>query len=78
MGLKEVKVTCMEFRPTTGVSNTDRGYLLWIGTKDGHLFEVDVGTGIVRGTKYVAHLHPVTYMAVLWLRLKGSDIFARH
>jgi hypothetical protein len=60
MGLKEAKVTCMEFRPT--ISNTDRGFLLWIGTKDGHLFEVDVRTGIVRGTKYVAHLHPVTYI----------------
>jgi hypothetical protein len=48
MGLGEAKVTCMEFRP--------RGFMLW------HLFEVDVRTGIVRGTKYVAHLHPVTYI----------------
>lgn len=60
MGLKEAKVTCMEFRPT--LSKTDRGFLLWIGTKDGHLFEVDVRTGTIRGTKYVAHLHPVTHI----------------
>ncbi|KAF9546307.1 DNase I-like protein [Agrocybe pediades] len=58
MGIKEAKITCMEFRPT--ISKVDRGYLLWVGTKEGHLFELDIRTGHVRGSKYAALLHPVT------------------
>ncbi|KAF8959542.1 Endonuclease/exonuclease/phosphatase [Flammula alnicola] len=60
MGVKEAKVTCMEIRPTT--SDADHGFLLWVGTKEGHIFELDIRTGAVRGTKYAAHLHPVMYI----------------
>ena len=60
MGVKDSKVTCMEFRPT--VSQVDRGFLLWVGTKEGHIFELDIRTGSVRGTKYAAHLHPIMYL----------------
>ena len=54
------KVTCMEFRPT--VSQPDRGYLLWVGTKDGHIFELDIRTGIIHGIKYAAHLHHIVHI----------------
>jgi hypothetical protein len=35
--------------------------LLWVGTKEGHIFELDICTGAVRGAKYAAHLHPITH-----------------
>ena len=60
MDVKDAKVTCMEFRPT--LSQVDRGFLLWVGTKEGHIFELDIRTGAVRGTKYAAHLHPITHV----------------
>ncbi|KAF4602682.1 hypothetical protein EYR40_005898 [Pleurotus pulmonarius] len=60
LGAKEIKVTSMEFRASS--STADRGYLLWIGTKEGHIFEMDVRTGGVVRKKYAAHLHPVTYI----------------
>jgi hypothetical protein len=60
LGVKDSKVTCMEFRPT--VSKVDRGYLLWVGTKEGHIFELDIRTGSVRGTKYAAHLLSITHL----------------
>jgi len=60
MGIKDAKVTCMEFRPTLKVE--DRGFLLWVGTKEGTIFEIDVRNGVVKGTKYAAHLHPITHI----------------
>jgi hypothetical protein len=60
MGIKDAKVTCMEFRPTLKVD--DRGFLLWIGTKDGTICEVDVRTGAIRGTKYAAHIYPIAHI----------------
>ncbi|KAJ7916318.1 Endonuclease/exonuclease/phosphatase [Mycena leptocephala] len=42
-GIKELRVTSMEYRPCGNPA--DRGCLLWIGTKDGHLVELDVRTG---------------------------------
>ncbi|KAJ8517387.1 hypothetical protein ONZ45_g5430 [Pleurotus djamor] len=60
VGAKEVKITSLEFRASN--STADRGYILWIGTKDGHLFEMDVRSGSVCKTKYSAHLHAVTYI----------------
>jgi len=53
MHMKDSKITSMEFRPAARVS--DRGFFLWIGTKEGHLFEVDVLNGVVTGTKAAAH-----------------------
>ncbi|KAH9483207.1 putative inositol polyphosphate 5-phosphatase C9G1.10c [Psilocybe cubensis] len=60
LGVKDTKVTCMEFRPTA--SKVDRGYLVWIGTKEGHIFELDIRTGHACGSKYAAHMHPITHM----------------
>ena len=60
IGARDSKVTCMEFRPT--VSHADRGYLLWVGTKEGHIFELDIRTGIIRGIKHAAHLHHIVHM----------------
>lgn len=60
MGVKDCKITSMEFRPTANKS--DRGYLLWAGTKEGHLFEVDIRTGAIRSTKYAAHMHPISHI----------------
>ncbi|CAK5264612.1 unnamed protein product [Mycena citricolor] len=56
-GLKELRPTSMEYR-TCGRPG-DRGFLLWIGTKDGHLVELDVRTGVVTAAKIGAHLHPI-------------------
>ncbi|KAJ7683580.1 Endonuclease/exonuclease/phosphatase [Mycena rosella] len=56
-GIKELKVTSMEYRPCGDPA--DRGCLLWIGTKDGHLVELDVRTGCVTAAKPTAHIHPI-------------------
>ncbi|KAF8890414.1 hypothetical protein BD779DRAFT_1643882 [Infundibulicybe gibba] len=60
VGVKEIKVTSMEFRPSA--KKGDRGNLLWVGTKEGHLLELDIRTGAVVGSKLSAHLHPVTHI----------------
>ncbi|KAG5650559.1 hypothetical protein H0H81_011820 [Sphagnurus paluster] len=57
---KEVKITSMEFRPCARKS--DRGFLLWLGTKEGHIFEMDARTGGVVGSKHSAHLHAITHI----------------
>ncbi|KAI5996569.1 hypothetical protein F5J12DRAFT_853067 [Pisolithus orientalis] len=46
-GLREAKVTCLEFKPTAA---------------EGHLFEVDVGVGSVTATKFGVHACQVTHM----------------
>ncbi|KAK7053763.1 IPPc domain-containing protein [Favolaschia claudopus] len=56
-GIKELRVTSMEYRPCGNPD--DRGCLLWIGTKDGHLVELDVRTGCVTAAKPAAHIHPI-------------------
>ncbi|KAF7331468.1 IPPc domain-containing protein [Mycena kentingensis (nom. inval.)] len=57
-GIKELRTTSMEYRPCGKPS--DRGCLLWIGTKDGHIVELDVRTACVTAVKLSAHLHPIT------------------
>ena len=57
---KDNKVTCMEFRPA--VNPADRARYLWVGTKDGHLFEVDVLNGQVTGVKFSAHSSHVSHI----------------
>lgn len=57
---KDNKVTCLEFRPA--VAADDRARYLWVGTKDGHLFEVDVQEGSVTGVKFSAHSSSVTHI----------------
>ncbi|KAJ7476908.1 Endonuclease/exonuclease/phosphatase [Mycena galericulata] len=56
-GIKELRVTSMEYRPCGNPA--DRGHLLWIGTKEGHLVELDVRTGCVTTAKPSAHIHPI-------------------
>ncbi|KAJ7886213.1 DNase I-like protein [Mycena olivaceomarginata] len=56
-GIKELRITSMEYRPCG--DPVDRGCLLWIGTKDGHLVELDVRTGCVTAAKLAAHIHPI-------------------
>jgi hypothetical protein len=57
---KDSKVSCMEFRPTS--SEADTGYLLWVGTKEGHIFELDIRTGIVSSIKQSAHHHSIIHI----------------
>ena len=60
IGAKDSRVSCMEFRPTS--SEADKGFLLWVGTKEGHIFELDIRTGIVNGIKQSAHLYHITHI----------------
>ncbi|KAI6160543.1 hypothetical protein EDD17DRAFT_1733001 [Pisolithus thermaeus] len=59
-GLRDAKLTCLEFRPTAAPS--ERYRYVWVGTKEGHLFEVDVSVGSVTATKFGAHACQVTHM----------------
>ena len=60
MHMKDSKITSVEFRPAGRAG--DRGVFLWVGTKEGHLFEVDVRSGNVTGTKAAAHGHCVSHI----------------
>jgi hypothetical protein len=55
VGLKELKVTSLEFCPTQ-----DKGRYVWIGTKDGHMHELDVTTGKLMGSRLSIHLNAIT------------------
>ena len=58
MGLtKELRVTSMEWR-----SDVEQGRYVWLGTKEGHLFELDVQTGQIVGMKLSVHSHAVTHI----------------
>ncbi|ESK81989.1 type i inositol- -trisphosphate 5-phosphatase 11 [Moniliophthora roreri MCA 2997] len=50
---KEPKVTSL------CVKGEGEGWIVWVGTKEGHLVEVDVRAGRVLQSKLSAHLHPV-------------------
>jgi hypothetical protein len=45
MGVRDAKVTALEFRAGS------TGGIVWAGTKEGHLFEVDMDSGEVIGSK---------------------------
>ena len=55
--IKEPRVTAMCFRP--GIDTADEGRYLWCGTKDGHLFELDIKTGKVTDTRSLVHASAV-------------------
>lgn len=55
--IKEPRVTAMMFRPTSSLG--DAGRYLWCGTKDGHLWELDIRTGKVTDTRPGIHGSPV-------------------
>ena len=58
--VKEPRVSSMEFRYSA--QQSDRGRFLWLGTRDGHLWELDVYTGATCGTRPVAHAGAVTHI----------------
>ncbi|KAF5371467.1 hypothetical protein D9615_009590 [Tricholomella constricta] len=60
MSTRDVKITSMEFRPSA--KKPDRGFVLWLGTKEGHIFELDARTGGIVASKHSAHLHAVTHV----------------
>lgn len=60
VGLKDVKMTTVEFRASEDKS--DLGSFVWFGTKEGHLFEMDVRTGEISGTKLAVHSRPISHM----------------
>ncbi|WVR07433.1 hypothetical protein IAU60_004474 [Kwoniella sp. DSM 27419] len=57
---KDPRVTAMCFRP--GATLAEEGRYLWCGTKDGHLWELDISTGQVSQTKSFAHTAPVAHV----------------
>lgn len=60
------RVTAMDFRPSSGSSmgggQEEAGRYLWCGTRDGHLFEVDVWSGSVAVLRVNAHTVGVQYI----------------
>ncbi|KAF9236877.1 Endonuclease/exonuclease/phosphatase [Melanogaster broomeanus] len=59
-GMRDAKVTCLEFRHAR--DEEDRGQYMWVGTKEGHLFEIDIRTGGLTASKLGVHAHQVTHM----------------
>ncbi|OCF57415.1 hypothetical protein L486_04873 [Kwoniella mangroviensis CBS 10435] len=57
---KEPRVTAMCFRP--GATLAEEGRYLWCGTKDGHLWELDISTGNVSSTKAFAHTSSISHI----------------
>ena len=58
--IKEPRVTAMGFRPAARLA--DEGRYLWCGTKDGHLWELDIRTGEVTDTKQGIHGSAVAHI----------------
>lgn len=58
MGLKELKATSLEFCPARAAQ--DKGRYVWIGTKDGHMHELDVITCQITGSRLSMHLYAIT------------------
>lgn len=68
---KDPRVTCMGFRPVDeGVDPGERGRYVWLGTKDGSVWELDTQAGGVTGVRHQAHSAPVMHV----LRSKRSMI----
>lgn len=58
--VKENRVTAMCFRPA--VYESEEGRYLWCGTKDGHLWELDIKTGQITDTRAFAHSSAVAHI----------------
>ncbi|KAG2361222.1 Endonuclease/exonuclease/phosphatase [Suillus spraguei] len=56
MGVRDAKVTALEFRARSA------GGVVWAGTKEGHLVELDMYSGEVIGSKFGAHAGVVTHI----------------
>ncbi|KAF8430424.1 hypothetical protein L210DRAFT_3651845 [Boletus edulis BED1] len=57
-GMRGSVASCLEFRSARNVA--DRGKYLWVGTKEGHLLEVDVEMGVFTSSKMGIHASQVT------------------
>lgn len=57
-GVKELKATSLEFCQANAAP--DKGRYVWIGTKDGNMFELDVTTGQLMGSRLSIHLNAIT------------------
>jgi hypothetical protein len=60
--MKDPKITAMSFRPPGMGNEVDEGRYLWCGTKDGHLWELDVKSGVITDTKSFIHASAVTHI----------------
>lgn len=58
--VKENRVTAMCFRPAK--NDADEGRYLWCGTKDGHLWELDIKTGDITDTRAFVHSSAVSHI----------------
>ncbi|KAM0792295.1 hypothetical protein ACM66B_004984 [Microbotryomycetes sp. NB124-2] len=58
----ETKITAVEFRPCAVSSPEDDGRYAWVGTKDGHLFEIDTNTAKVTHSR--PHIHVSSVSAI--------------
>lgn len=58
--VKEPRISAMCFRP--GAHPSDEGRYLWCGTRDGHIFEIDIMTGQVSDAKPAAHGAAVSHI----------------
>ena len=56
-GVKELKTTSLEFRSANAAQ--DKGRYVWVGTKDGNMFELDVTTGHLMGSRLSIHLSAI-------------------
>jgi hypothetical protein len=56
-GVKELKTTSLEFRSANAAP--DKGRYVWVGTKDGNMFELDVTTGHLMGSRLSIHLSAI-------------------
>ena len=68
---KDPRVMSMEFRSAD--NDADRGRFLWVGTKDGSIWELDVPTGSVTTVRYSAHSSAVTNIFRYGLQMASLD-----
>lgn len=67
LDLKDISPDRRSRRPTSLAfrnlrPRSEKACLLWVGTKDGHLFEIDVRSGVLVSTKIAAHAQAVTHI----------------
>ncbi|KAL4075459.1 Endonuclease/exonuclease/phosphatase [Scleroderma citrinum] len=60
MNLRDAKVSCLEFRAAS--KEADHGQYVWAGTKEGHLFEIDIRMGCLTSSKLGVHTCQVTHI----------------
>lgn len=58
--MKEATLISIALPPSS--TRTTNGIVVWVGTKEGHLFEVDVRAGMLLGSKRNAHGHSITHI----------------